>query len=79
MVTRTQIDKLDSRIEQLAERLKPRREVWLRRLVRPGDDERDEEFMEKHLREHPQDRGAKLCLIKRVVLTPRGNGIGCAL
>jgi hypothetical protein len=79
MVTRTQIDKLGFRIEQLAEKLKPRREVWLRRIVWPVDDQTDEQFIEKDLSEHPQHRDARLCLIKRVVLTPGRDGVGCTL
>jgi hypothetical protein len=55
MVTRSQIDKLSSRINELAESLSLTRTV---NVVIWGDEETEAEALERHLKVHPADRVA---------------------
>jgi len=55
MATRSQIEKLSARIEQIAEGLAPKKaERWAKIIVEV--DETKEQAFERHFREHPEDR-----------------------
>jgi hypothetical protein len=69
MATRSQIEQLSARIEQIAERCAPKVQArWAKIIVEV--DETKEQAFERHFREPPEDREVKNWVICQIVDPP---------
>jgi hypothetical protein len=73
MVTKTQIDRLSSRIESLAAVHRPMRFA----VIHVGVDETEEAAKERHYRNHPEDRNASDTIIVQWVAAKEGRPVTC--